>query len=434
MVNDHPISAHLNSVDPLCHEAIEFLLNYKEEDDLVDYKLTLDPDSEKEWIEIVKDITAFSNTFGGYLVFGVRNSDKSVIGLSDAHAMNLSDINNIHQKVNRFVEPQIGRLRSKEYTSNGKKVVVMYIPAGMGVTYVIGKDASYIQLSKKPKPLLHKGTFYVRRSASNHLADARDFDNLVERRIDQYKEVLLSRISRVVDAPRESEVFILSKDENDPDSKRFVIESGPDAIAVKGMSFSIAPEEDEEKIAAWVVISSGNPQIVPPVSELWEWYGNRLSLGITEKQRLAIAQFCMWSEVPMFYWLRGLRAQDIQSMVLDTINHRKPGTLLKPMMVTASFLGKSFYKRAISALGEHKSKLPAAMQKYPERGPKNTYGDLNPRAGQSRADVIATLNTELNDIVNSVDVGSNKHQPSALHRTKALKLDCYLYAQDDKYA
>ncbi len=291
-----------------------------------------------------------------------------------------------------------------------------------------------IQPSYKPKVLLHKGTLYVRRSASNHLADSRDLDNLVERRIDQFKEVLLDRIGRVVDAPKDSEVFVLSKDESDPEKKRFIIESGPDSIPVKGLSFSVAPEDNEEKVAAWVVISSGNSQIVPPTEELWEWYANRLSLEIGEKQRLAIAQFCMWSEVPPFYWLRGLRAQEIQSMVMNTINHRKPGTHLKTMMVVASFLGKTFYKKALSTLGDHKSKLAPAMQKYPEYGPRSAHCALKPLAGQSGPDYRKELTKRIDEIARSIDVSKNRYQPSALDRMNALKIDCYLYSQDDKYA
>ena len=48
MVNEHPIKEFLNSSDPLSVEAIKFLVAYKEEDDLVDYKLTLDPRSAKK--------------------------------------------------------------------------------------------------------------------------------------------------------------------------------------------------------------------------------------------------------------------------------------------------------------------------------------------------------------------------------------------------
>ena len=74
-----PILKHLLSYDPLSDDAIQELIDYREEDSSLDYKLELDPDSEREWLEITKDVSAFANTDGGYLVFGIRNRDKVVM-------------------------------------------------------------------------------------------------------------------------------------------------------------------------------------------------------------------------------------------------------------------------------------------------------------------------------------------------------------------
>ena len=62
------VHEHLTSKDPLTRETAVFLAEYAEEDDRVDYKETFNPASEKDWLEITKDISAFANTFGGYLV------------------------------------------------------------------------------------------------------------------------------------------------------------------------------------------------------------------------------------------------------------------------------------------------------------------------------------------------------------------------------
>jgi len=68
--------------DPLTQESANFLANYKEEDELVDYKLTFE-NTEKEWLELTKDISAFANTYGGVLLYGIKNSSKEIIGLSN---------------------------------------------------------------------------------------------------------------------------------------------------------------------------------------------------------------------------------------------------------------------------------------------------------------------------------------------------------------
>ena len=55
----------LNSNDPLSDEALNYVINYKEEDPNIDYKLKFDYSSDREWLEITKDFLAFSNSCGG---------------------------------------------------------------------------------------------------------------------------------------------------------------------------------------------------------------------------------------------------------------------------------------------------------------------------------------------------------------------------------
>jgi len=98
---------HLTREDPLTRETALFLVEYAEEDDRVDYKQIIDPTSEKDWLEVTKDISAFANTHGGYLVFGVNNREKEVVGVSRGVADTIKDANNLHQKINRHLEPNI---------------------------------------------------------------------------------------------------------------------------------------------------------------------------------------------------------------------------------------------------------------------------------------------------------------------------------------
>ena len=112
----------LSSNDPLNREVALHLASYSEEDNRVDYKQNFDPKSEKDWLEITKDISAFANTYGGYLVFGISDSDKKVVGLTPAVSNVLKDANYISQKVNRYIEPQIISLRSKEFPINGSSI------------------------------------------------------------------------------------------------------------------------------------------------------------------------------------------------------------------------------------------------------------------------------------------------------------------------
>ena len=70
------------SDDPLTRDTALFLIAYAEEDDRVDYKLTVDIAVDKQWLGLTKDISAFANTKGGYLVFGKDDHEKNIVGLS----------------------------------------------------------------------------------------------------------------------------------------------------------------------------------------------------------------------------------------------------------------------------------------------------------------------------------------------------------------
>ena len=141
----------LTSVDPLSEAAMIHLLAHREEDQFVDYKLTMHND-ERVWLEFTKDVMAFANTFGGYLVFGIEDSAFEVVGLSNNVIKLLTDVNNIRQKLNRFIEPEITMVRSKPYNSDGKHIVVVYVPRSAGLTHIVSKDGAY-RLNPTPKHL-----------------------------------------------------------------------------------------------------------------------------------------------------------------------------------------------------------------------------------------------------------------------------------------
>jgi predicted HTH transcriptional regulator len=137
------VNFHLSSADPLSRGSVSYLVSYKEEDDCIDYKQTFNADSEKAWLEIVKDVSAFANTWGGYLVFGISDSKRELVGLTRHVADVLKDANTILQKINRHLEPEIISLRSKEYRFEGKTIVTAYVPQSTGTTHMISKDGEF---------------------------------------------------------------------------------------------------------------------------------------------------------------------------------------------------------------------------------------------------------------------------------------------------
>lgn len=424
------IKEFLNSDDPLTRDIVTTLISHREEDDCLDYKATINLDSDKQWLGITKDISAFANTHGGYLLFGIDNKANTV-GVERNVADVLKDASKIQQKLNKFLEPEIANIRAKEFRFYSKVIVALHIPQAKGVTHLISKDGSFKHTSGSEKTVLTKGTFYIRRSAGNHLCDSRDLSDVIERRIEQFREALLDKVTKVVNSPIESSVFILSKDPSAKEGERFIIEDSPDSIPVKGMSFTIAPDTPEEEIAAWSVIYRGNPKLRPPNSEIWRWYAIRNKLELKKQYRLTMFKFSLWGDSPAFFWIQGLKAKEIKAVLTEAIRRRPANVQAKQMLVVSAFLGESYYSSALKLLGEYADKIPPAMKTYPVQSPKQHFATFHQPKKQTLAQLRAEKTRELKEITDRcVDEGGG---PGVMARNNAQKIDCLLYTQDDLY-
>lgn len=367
---DEAIVKYLRSEDPLSDDAIEFLLKYREEDLYIDHKEMIEKRYNKEWIELTKDIMAFANSHGGYLLFGIQDSTYNLIGLDEDSAAIVKNIDMVQQKINRYTEPEILNLRSKEHIKEGKIFVVLFIPESLGKTHMVSKDAVVKYPSGDKKIILHKGTIYVRRSAGNHLCDSRDIDELLSKRIKHFKKNLLSNISRVVEAPAESDVYILSQDPTAKTNKKFIIEDAPDAIKIKGMSFTISPETIEQEVSVWISLSKKEAAALPAPKILWKWYFQRESLNLSKAQRLAVAKFCMVLDVPAFFWIKGCTADSISKILDEASALISSRTRVDIIVGVAAFLGKSIFTKTLKRIkAKYKNRLPRKACYFPSSDP-----------------------------------------------------------------
>src|SRR5437879_2874711 len=133
----------IESTDPLSDEVMAALLKMEEETDYVDFKMAFHAGEEREWLEITKDVIAFANTHGGYLVFGVKNGTYEVIGVDADTVATLREPNNLMQKINRYVDPHIASFRCRAVEVGGKACVVILIPPSPGQTHLVSKDGGF---------------------------------------------------------------------------------------------------------------------------------------------------------------------------------------------------------------------------------------------------------------------------------------------------
>jgi len=427
------VSECLTLENPLSDEVIKFLLNYQEEDMHIDFKLSFD-NEEREWLEITKDILAFSNTFGGYLVFGIKNGTFEKQGLSDEEVKILRDANNLIQKVNRFIEPNIKALRCKHLEYNEKSFVIVFIPPSLDITHIINKDAFFKFPSGKEKVVIRQGTTFVRRSGGNHLMDDRDLDDIIARRINYYKNSLLKKISRVVEAPPSGEIFVISGEKTDGEYKEFIIENAPDAIPVKGMSFTISPKTLEQEIMGWIAMNEREREALPASAIVWKWYKDREEIKLTHEQKVQTAKYSLLTGVPAFYWLQGCDATSIKKMLIEALTFHPNISSIGDIVSTGAFLGKRFHKNLVGKLGEFSSRIAPAKKTIPGGGVKVLFraDNIVPKGKLSKTITKNNIEKELTNILSGKSKDKN-FVPTLQNRWRAQALDCYLYAQDDQY-
>jgi hypothetical protein len=142
-------------------------------------------------------------------------------------------------------------------------------------------------------------------------------------------------------------------------------------------------------------------------------------------------KYCLWSGVPAFFWIRGLKSALIRKALIAAIRDRQSNMNTTAMMIIACFLGKATYKESFNSLGAYGQRLAPAMQKFPEFGPRRVFGTLYQSKNDSKESFREEKLIDLNKIVERG--GEDEGKPNTAQRAIASKLDCYLFAQDDKY-
>lgn len=429
MLNDNSeessIRSYLDSDDPLCQEAIGQLIAHREEDLHVDYKESFDPGEEKQWHGITTDCMAFANTIGGYIVFGITDGDFSIVGLSETATEALVNTNMIMQKLNRYVSPPFSQIRTKMHnTEEGKTIVVMFIPESKGKTHVFVKDVSYKYPSGETKQIAHAGMIFIRRSATNHVMGPDDLDFILNRRIDYYKDAILDKIAKVVNAPAEHQLLIFDPEAKSPRSNSYFISDSDDAVPVKGMSFTVAPRTDTEELCGWISLSLRDPSFQPTEERLWHMYSVRRELCLTDEQKLHVVRFSFFGEAPIFYWLKSLSAGQIKPLLLRIVKQTSNMRIRTDVLQVGAFLGKKFYVALLKRVGEERAKLRQNLREFPRDAVERYCGTMG------ALDENLTRTEEKLDFLTSE---LSERRGGVIEKFRARVLDCRLYARSDKY-
>jgi hypothetical protein len=164
----------------LSEERLLSLIRIGREEEALDYKRSYDLSGRftKDRVEMVRDVVAMANTFGGYVVLGVNENRSGntilyePVGIAEDHLTSL-DIDRLKPQIERYLNVsvpmklQIHRL--EEY--DGQCFGLIYVEESSGSPIIMEKDGQYQDQNGNSVEVFRAGDVFVRYGASSRRAD-----------------------------------------------------------------------------------------------------------------------------------------------------------------------------------------------------------------------------------------------------------------------
>ena len=210
--------------DPLGDEMINFLIDIDNEEPFLDFKETLTISGE-EFVETAKDIFAFANYGGGYILIGFVDK-KNITQHSNTNSRNFIaqgldsnfhiDQASFQEKFNSYSNIPL-ELRYKEFSTavySNKRFAILYIPPSTTIV-TPKKDGIYTDSNQKNKIVFQSGIVLFRRGTQSVQAHKTEIEWISKRSFqsnytlsiisgnpDKINEVLYSNLFKVIRSPR----------------------------------------------------------------------------------------------------------------------------------------------------------------------------------------------------------------------------------------
>ena len=172
----------------------------------VDFKSSFDPTVLRDWLEIIKDIAAFANSGGGYILVGLNDdgspAPSDVAGLLAVDPADLG--NNIH----KYTGHHLSGIELVECEKAGKEICAIRIQA-VNVPIVFTRVGEFELPDLKKKTAFALGTVYFRHGAKSEPGTSEDLRKFLERELELTRRSWLEGITKVVDAPTGSRFAVL---------------------------------------------------------------------------------------------------------------------------------------------------------------------------------------------------------------------------------
>lgn len=155
-------------VEPLSDYVIDFLMTQKKECPYLDFKYTIHVQKGSDFPELAKDIFAFANYGGGWILIGWKEQTKNVyipVGLPQDYQVDQSVI---QEKFNAFTNTPIEihyKEIEKEINGEIKRLAIIFIPPSYNILNPT-KEGKYSK-GQKERTVFKKGDIFYRRGTQS---------------------------------------------------------------------------------------------------------------------------------------------------------------------------------------------------------------------------------------------------------------------------
>jgi hypothetical protein len=172
----------------------------------VDFKSTFDAGAPRDWLELIKDIAAFSNSGGGYILIGVED-DGSPSG-TDVTGILTTDPADLGNRFHKYTGHHLAAIELVECDKSGSEVCAVRV-APVHVPIVFTRVGETELPDGKKKTAFALGTIYFRHGAKSEPGTSDDLRAFLERELELIRRSWLDGIAKIVEAPKGSRFAVL---------------------------------------------------------------------------------------------------------------------------------------------------------------------------------------------------------------------------------
>lgn len=190
-------------------DSLLLALGRTSERDDVDFKSSFDPGSNRDWLELIKDIAVFANSGGGYILFGL-NDDGTPAG-SDVSGILAVDPADLENRLFKYFGQHFSGAEIIETQKLGHEICAIRIsPARVPIVFARVGETELPDGKKKTTFAL--GTVYFRHGTKSEPGTTEDLRRFLERELEftrKTRKSWLDGIAKVVEAPAGSRFAVL---------------------------------------------------------------------------------------------------------------------------------------------------------------------------------------------------------------------------------